>query len=83
MHPLPRKRIQPLKSAGASRIQELPIWSLDVCQDVRQMEVGTYVHVTLQENKARSDFAEKLGDEGNEDYIIITVRVGFHKIISS
>lgn len=47
------------------------------------MEVGTYVHVTLQENKARSDFAEKLGDEGNEDYIIITVRVGFHKIISS
>lgn len=47
------------------------------------MEVGMYIHVTLQENKAKSDFAEKLGDEGSEDYIIITVRVGFHKIISS
>lgn len=42
-----------------------------------------YIHVTLQETNTRSDFAEKLGDEGNEDYIIVTVRVGFHKIISS
>lgn len=53
------------------------------CHIVQGMEGRTDIPVTPQENKVRSKSAEKYCHEGNEDYIIIEVRIVFHKIIIS